>query len=299
MSPTRNAAKALATIASLSFVTKSILSQCARGAKYRHAGGPSFGKRRKNNKAETIARSGDEIPALEFVHIPKTGGTSILFAAADAGIAWGHCKFSRLEGCSSLSRYADVRIEDRAEWACDMTTNATTVDPWHCPSNRFRSGDGLYDGSSTFTIVRNPYDRIVSEYYWAHSWYRPGRTVNRPRTMNAWVQRMLEQVEASGVCPFGHCIPMHKYTHDQQTGEPIVDHVLRLENITAELPILLERYGLLGRIRIGHDNERRTSDELDASYLTNETIRRINRWAMLDFEYFGYDMIVPSNDTSG
>jgi len=227
---------------------------------------------------------------LEFVHITKTGGTSIENAAANIGVAWGVCKFFRDAGCVALADNSDAPpIEDIKQWACDMTTTTWKVQPWHCPPRNFKYAD-MYYASDTFAIVRNPYDRIVSEYYWASNYN--GRRVqsksNNPNMLNGWIQESLEEVEKSGICMMGHCIPMHKYTH--RDGKKIVDHVLHLENITAELPILLEKYGL-DAIQLGHHKARKESDVLDASHLTNETISRINQWARLDFQYFGYDMV--------
>lgn len=114
---------------------------------------------------------------------------------------------------------------------------------------------------------------------------------------NAWVQRQLLRVKASGHCVKGHCIPSNRYTHDR--GKQVVDHILKLENITELLPALFARYGL-ERIELGHSTARsRTVNELlDARNFTKETLCMVNYWAKLDFYYYGYEKIVPSGKKS-
>lgn len=254
--------------------------------------------------------------ALEFVHITKTGGTSIEAAAAKAGVAWGVCKFFRDKDCAPPANHSNASpIYDRNAWACNMTG----VVPWHCPPNRFKDRD-MYSGSNTFAVVRNPYDRILSEYYWAHSFHRPSPNLNTAKGLNGWIQNQLDDVEKKGSCVFGHCkcfrshscchdyrscilsiartqhvtllsekgIPMSTFTH--QNGEQTIDHILHLENITDGLPVLLHQYGL-GKIETMHTKTRIESATLGIDSFTNETIQRINLWARLDFEYFGYEMM--------
>ena len=103
--------------------------------------------------------------------------------------------------------------------------------------------------------------------------------------VNRWIIEELKSVETCG-----HCINMHKYTHDSENQ--IVDHILRLENIDVELPNLLKQYGLDG-ITLGTEKMKasKATDRINVSNLTLEAICRINEWAKADFEYFGYDII--------
>lgn len=219
---------------------------------------------------------------LEFVHITKTGGTSIELAAAKSGIAWGMCKFL---ACPPLEKAV---LHDKKEWACKLETA-----PWHCPPRHLERP--MYKGSKTFAIVRNPYDRIISEYYFKHSFAK--NTVDTPARLNSWISKQLESVSRKGVCWDGHCIPMHQYTHDSE-GNQIVDHVLRLEHLGKELPALLSGYGL-DEIQLDekkHKSGREEGSVLNVTHLTERTICQINEWARLDFEYFHYD-VFGKNDS--
>lgn len=62
---------------------------------------------------------------------------------------------------------------------------------------------------------------------------------NNEDLFNGWINDALDTVFSKGFYFAGHCIPMHVYTHSE--GKQIVDHILHLENISVELPALLER----------------------------------------------------------
>jgi len=216
---------------------------------------------------------------LEFVHIPKTAGTSIEHAAAKAGIAWGVCKFYL---CPPLNE-SNITQEDTQEWACEMKTH-----PWHCPPRHLKHSKRMYERSNMFTVVRDPYERIISEYYYLNSFVP---TTHSRAKLNRWIIRQLNMVNRTGVCGQGHCIPMHKYTHDLE-GKQIINHIVRFERLDKELPVLLEQYGL-SEITLGEKRERSSTvpNRFSRKHLAKETIRRINEWARKDFELFKYEMI--------
>ncbi len=102
----------------------------------------------------------------------------------------------------------------------------------------------------------------------------------------------------SGSCDNGHCIPMHKYTHNEK-GEQIVDHILRMEYLSVEFPQLMQTYGLpIGslerkNVEVGNSaNNAEAPKKLGFEDLTIDTLKMINEWAKHDFQYFGYEMIV-------
>lgn len=216
---------------------------------------------------------------LEFVHITKTGGSSIEEMGAEAGIAWARCKF---ELCNQLTVKSQV---NKSDWEC----NNSRISPWHCPPMHFRSGINMYNNSTTFAIVRNPYQRIISEYYWKKLYINSAslERTNKRKLMNDWVKQALGEVEKTGTCLHGHCVPMHKYTHYE--GKQIIDHILHMENLSTEWPALMKKYDL--QMKMKHTNTRNKGAKLGVKDLSKDTIRKINEWAKLDFEYFGYEMI--------
>jgi Sulfotransferase family len=133
-------------------------------------------------------------PGLEFVHIPKTGGTAVENAAKKQNIRWGanHYKIRPKEH----RRYMDVPY-------------------WHMPPHYYQRlhtevlqefdpyGPNPYynvNNNATpalFTIVRNPYARVVSEYLFYHreaKHYTNVSKYNDAPKMNAWISSILSSM---------------------------------------------------------------------------------------------------------
>jgi hypothetical protein len=139
---------------------------------------------------------------LEFVHITKTGGTAIEKAAARVGIDWGICHYEhRNQAC--LHPRADLGWPRVFSLKPDLPYHNFTAEYWHTPPHWFL--DNPYRGRDTFTVVRNPYDRYISEYYCQHYGnYRGGgggggetylstTTVNNPKDRLRRFQELTKQ----------------------------------------------------------------------------------------------------------
>jgi len=99
---------------------------------------------------------------LEFIHITKTGGSAIEAAAARHGVVWGVCHFTRQHGIGPGCSRPDFG------WPRSPPTvsKGFSGELWHTPPAWMNPNP--YAGARTFTVVRNPYDRIISEYYCPH-----------------------------------------------------------------------------------------------------------------------------------
>ena len=101
---------------------------------------------------------------LEFVHITKTGGSAVEEAAARVGIAWGLCHFQHKGflgvGCTNPDwtfphpPHLNRRTVPNPRWDGEL---------WHTPPQWLDPNP--YHSHTTFTIVRDPYERVISEYY--------------------------------------------------------------------------------------------------------------------------------------
>lgn len=217
-----------------------------------------------------------ETRRLEFVHITETGGKSIEMAAAvHAGLKWGKCHYydCRKNWKRELEPDFDWEGIDRKSW-------------WHHLPQKFPLSNGYnpYDGANLFAVVRNPYDRILSEYYHTEAGYL-GPNKNDPNTMNTVVRSKI------GSRWISHYIPQHEYIYID--GIRNVDYVLRYESLDVEFNQLMKKYN----IPVSLSMMKSCSD--DATLMTNDfddtTIAMINDYYKKDFELFNYKMIKSSS----
>ena len=129
--------------------------------------------------------------SLEFVHITKTGGTAIEKAAAQAGITWGVCHYeTRRDTCFPL--------RPDLGWPKTFQLRSSIVpypnfqgEYWHIPPHWFIQNP--YSGSDAFVVVRNPYDRYISEFYCRYfGYYKKSQHVHGAVSKNGNADRVAQ-----------------------------------------------------------------------------------------------------------
>jgi Sulfotransferase family len=319
---------------------------------------------RNNNKNKNNKNSFLTVPPmpLDFVHIPKTGGTSIEAAYAKAlGGTWGFCKFRNATESVRDSKGAvrcpceraplpTMEVSKRIGGALVYKLALQGAMLWHLPPHRWEAavlgtttsrGAGVLHGDSTkvhlyapgtplFCVVRHPYDRLISEYYFVHvSYVDPGAKKENTSAehLNRWAQRMLRRRRIfSSIAhrdPWswypqhmygesgGHWIPQYDYVYDDQ-GRQMVDHVLRFETLTSEFDALMQRYNITNlhlpqlmtssstkgtHTPIKPVKDSRTTSKLTRKDLTERTKSMIHVIFSRDFDVFGYQRDVISDET--
>ena len=233
--------------------------------------------------------------SLEFVHITKNGGTAIETAAAtQAAVMWGACHYRAIkyEKCES----PDWASPKTQRWDRMPAGMKYVGEPWHAPPhwqepNRMENVD-------TFVVVRNPYDRIVSEYYCSAFGYS-GEGADDVNVFNSWIGGNVTDVKSN---LHGHMLPQHLYVYDE-FGDRIITHILRYENLAEEFDNLMKEYGL--PIRLPPKSEKTSfhmysvrgnkqpPKKFTARDISPENIAMINEVYARDFEYFRYNMRHP------
>ncbi len=253
------------------------------------------------------SREEDINQKLEFVHITETGGQVIEKAAASVGLNWGVCHFLSMAdsiGCAD----PDYKWE-RAEGSYILTSR------WHTPPKDLLAAgiddneNNPYMGKDLFTVVRNPYTRMVAEYY---NPYVGGANIGGDddvEIMNRWISRHLsdliqqradykarvakgeELLDINSPDPLGgkHFNPQVDYVYDDE-GKRLIDNVIHYEDLKSEFKALMREYGFSSLVQIprGYRNEERQLTFMD---LYPETIAIINQIAHEDFYAFGYEMV--------
>lgn len=165
---------------------------------------------------------------LTFIHIPRTGGTSIEECtkgeAADVD-RWG-VQVSELHG------------QNRSNFPCYKQ---------HVPPNVLASG--YYDGKETFCVVRDPFTRMISQHGFANAFTPKGRECSA-EDLNSYLREMLQTARDTPECSDCHLLPQAAYVWGWNRTSSSVDrsvqrcdHILRFEYLQGGFDALMEAHG--------------------------------------------------------
>lgn len=193
-----------------------------------------------------------------FIHIPKTGGTSVE--------RYFSSKFNiPLNNKSLFGEFYQFKVDSQLQ----HITFSDIV-----KYNKIFNIN--FDNIKIITVVRNPYERFVSDLF-----YFSLITINSTKEE---VLNILNKYLHSNKYD-NHNIPQHKFiTNDElEIIKPI--HILKRENLTNEMKNL-------GYIDFAVYNNQNIHKVNYYDYLNNESIEIINKFYDLDFKLFNYDKIL-------
>lgn len=176
---------------------------------------------------------------LIFVHIARTGGTSI-----------------------------ETALIGRDWWEVDPQSKHLSASQSHR-----LYGDELWNRYFKFSIVRNPWDRLVS--MWATGWWETESASGERRSFPEWLR---------GLRPHPHEIYQSLHYH-QILDEPI-DRVLRFEHLAADFERLLTDAGC-PVLQLPHCEQR--PRESYQRYYDAETRDYVGQVYAEDIRRFGYE----------
>ena len=196
---------------------------------------------------------------LIFIHIPKNAGTSIYKEFFDDGSGrgafFGHHKWQKYN----------------------------------------RKIPGKWRSYTTFSVVRNPWDRVVSNYvyarkeesYW-HSAKNPGKSkmgkhfdydTLKNKSFSEAVN-ILDELEHQG---WGY---QHPYICDNDLNIK-VDYVLRMENLDVEMKEMFDRENISVDYNMSKKNVTR-EDKNYREWYDKETQKKVEKYYKKDIEIFNY-----------
>ena len=184
---------------------------------------------------------------LKFIHIPKTGGTSVVLWGIENGYNWGR-KDSNKPECN------------------------TKDGKWHCPAEYW---DPKHE---YFCIVRDPYSRLVSEANYENLLRRKkGLDDINPEGLNDFLVDMITK-HSDNMRETTHYIPQYKYVY-KENGEPLCTHIIKYENLNSEFKKLLNTDKNLKKAMTGDGINK-------IEHLNNKTKELIRKVYAKDFEIY-------------
>jgi hypothetical protein len=193
---------------------------------------------------------------LAFVHVTKTGGSAVEQWGLEHGYLWG-------VNDPSLKGPLKQNLRNKSGIPC--------TSPWHVPPGYFTKNP--YSGRTTFTIVRNPYSRLVSEFYCPYAG-APNPDQLSPVEFNLWIHNLI------------HATPKIVSALPQVEYLP-VDHILKYETLSQDFRQLMGDVDLdLPKLNTAVSSKYTTQD------LDEPTKGLIRRVYARDFRCFGYPEVI-------
>jgi len=193
---------------------------------------------------------------LKFIHITKTAGTTIENDGKSIGIDWG-------------------RFHTEYGW-------------WHKVANRI--DQDVLDKYDWFIVVRNPYDRVISEVhcFWNHGFSRNPMEKSK-KNYNEFIKKTMEYMLSNGATQYGN--PEGDHWDRQHMYYTKGCNIVRFENLVEDFSKLMSKYNIALEIQT-HVNMGGNRDYFDVSDITDSNILLINEVYHKDFEMFNYEKIL-------
>jgi hypothetical protein len=196
---------------------------------------------------------------LIFVHIPKTGGTSIEF------------NFNFKLGSYNSKKHEYWGIKDKKCMQHYLWNDYKELEP------------EKWKFYYKFSVVRDPYKKIISAYKWNPVFGR-----NRKKTLKEFLEKakdIIENDKYSDNCYFDQIMPQYKFIFDRNDNL-MVDKVFKLETLNEKFNIFLDERDV-DIEKLVHINKTKIGEE---PILDKEDIKIINKLYKKDFELLGYKM---------
>ena len=184
-----------------------------------------------------------------FIHIPKCGGTTLETSLVDDS-----CIFR----CNAWPHNLKLKYPLN-----------------HCTLDDIKESKVLhpnFDKFYSFTFVRNPFSRLVSEYF-----YLKGRMKLSDDTKKELIHLANNKSESGAMG--NHCMHLHKFINNK------INFIGKLENLQQDFNIVCDKVGIPQQ-ELPHINK--TNHKHYTEYYDDETREIVAERYAKDVEYFGY-----------
>jgi hypothetical protein len=154
---------------------------------------------------------------------------------------------------------------------------------------RERIGERRWAKRFSFTIVRNPWDKVASHYHYRVQTDQTGLKGD-PIGFNEWVELAYGERDPRYHDKPKMFLPQSDWVCDEQ-GRIIVDFIGRFESLPADFGTICERIGR--RAELPHLKKSRQGSDYRKAY-SDESAEIVARYFARDLENFGYTFDSPS-----
>jgi hypothetical protein len=201
-----------------------------------------------------------------FIHIPKTGGSSI-------ELYFAH-KFNIPLNSKSLFMVVGDKIPLHKNIIINSSLHHITYNEIVKYNKEFNID---FNNIKIITIVRNPYERMISELFWF-------KKINIDSSKEEVFNIINEYLSGNYDNYDNHNIPQHYFLKDDNEELITNIHILRTENLTNDMKNL----GYTDFNIVSNKNPNKINYY---NYLNNKSIKLINEFYHFDFILFNYDKI--------
>jgi len=194
-----------------------------------------------------------------FIHIPKTGGTSIEYA---------------LNMKKNSAGYGVVNNKAIQHYKWDEYSQLNTPN---------------FEDFIRISIVRNPYTRFLSEYYWCQI---KGLGYNSKQSINEFlttVETIVKNKNFYETRFHDHFIPQHEFIYDAKKEELVVDQLFHFEKMEDVREFLYKYWRWLPH---------KLKNRGHTTALTKEQQSRIYKLYKKDFTLFGYQRFIENDSNN-
>lgn len=160
---------------------------------------------------------------LKFIHIPRTGGTTIEDLAQKSGIHWGRF---------------DHWYSQNANYTYDSLYGINkNLPPWHLVLKQKKE---IWSSYKFFAVIRNPLERFISAYYMPYP-QRDGiadRHNENITLFNKNISGLLDKIKPKFIGQYGH---QHHYINFIYKNNI---YLIGFDNLVKDCNILFEKYNL-------------------------------------------------------
>lgn len=173
---------------------------------------------------------------LSFIHIPKTAGTSIEDVGYYHSVSWG--RYDLTNNLCNHPAYRDPHDTND----CYVKDTDEICSVWHVPPSYDSKLLSHYQECETFCVVRNPAQRLVSQWQRHHH--------DDPCSLDAFRKFVNESFAISSSEPYTqdcHLLQQVEFVYgDKRPGSSasVCQHMLRYENLESEFNDLMKEFDM-------------------------------------------------------